>query len=337
MVDWAAGYTASWRVMRVNPVTWADEEELPGVTSISVERTNEQLRESGSAEVTLDVGEDFPETWCRIEMLATQGAESQRVALATLQMAPTDSDPARGREAVTLEGRSVLAPASDEVLLAGTYAPKGADGAAHAARMLSCCNAPVIVHGSFTLGDHVVFAGGTTRLEAAWMLLDAANWTIVIDGDGTINVMPKPTEPTLDLDAANVRMLITVPKREFEVFSIKNRYIAVMDDQQAIAVNDDPDDPTSYARRGRYVDEYEENPTLIDGENLQAYANRRLSELSKSTESKSYDREWWPNVTIDSIVRGGIASVRMVGDLRVTNQTLSCGRGVVVTEVAEVI
>lgn len=336
MIDWSQGYSASWRVMEVDPVTWADASEIPSVTNVAVERSDEQMRETGSAEVTLPQGERFGERWVRVEMMATQGSDSERVAVATLHMAQSESDPSKGRQAITLEGRSVLAPAADERLLAGSYVPKGADGAAWVARMLACCPCPVVTEGSFTLGDHVVYAGGTTRLEAAWMLLDAASWTLVIDGDGTVHVCPKPTRPSLDLDRANTRLLVTVPKTTTQLLEVKNRFIAVADGQTAVAVNDDPYDETSYTARGRYVDEYEENPTLVDGETLEAYAKRRLAEVSAHADSKAYEREWWPGVTVGSVVRGGIASVGLEGDMRVTAQSLTCGAGITVSETAEV-
>lgn len=338
MIDWGAGYVASWRLMEVDPETWADTTEVPDVASIAVERGDEQLVESGTAEVTLDVGTDFGERWCRVEMLAEQNGEHERVAIATMLFAPSSISTSHLRDVATIEGRSVLAPAADEAMLAGSYVPKGADGAAEAARLIrSCTPAPVVVEGTFRLVQEMVFAQGTTKVEAAWMLLDAANWCIQIDGDGTIHIRPKPTEPTLELDHANASLIATEVTTESSLWTVPNRYIAIDNGEMAIATNSAPADPTSYQSRGRWVDEVDTSPTRIDGESLQGYAERMLAERHASLCSKTYTREWWPDVTVSSLVRGGLSSVGLVGDMRVTSQSLTCGAGVSITETAEVI
>lgn len=338
MVDWRSGYASSWRLMEVDRDTWADLAEVPDVASMSVERGDGRLVESGSARVTLPVGEDFGERYCRMEMLAEQGGDAERVAVATLLMSPSSDEANTARADVTLEGRSVLAPAEDEVLLAGTAVTRGTDGAAEAARLLrSCCSCPVEAHGSFTLDDDMVFAEGTTIIEAVWMLLDAAVWIIQVDGWGAVHVMPRPVEASLELDVANAKLLGTSIKTESELWSLPNRYVAIDGGRVAVAVNDDPEDPVSVAARGRFVDAVDSSPRCVNGESLQAYAERRLSDSCSSTCSKSYTREWWPDVYVGSIVSGGIASVGLVGTMRVTTQSIKCGAGALVTETAEVL
>ena len=338
MIDWGVGYSSSWRMMEVDRATWADLEEVPDVSAMAVERGDGQLVESGTANVTLPIGEDFGERYCRIEMLAEQDGEAERVAVATLLFSPVSDEASHGRADASLEGRSVLAPAADEVLLAGTTVPKGSDGAAEAARLLrGCCHCPIVVDGAFTLDDDVVFAEGTTTIEAVWMLLDAAQWTLMIEGDGTVHVCPKPTTPELDLDLAHASLLGTSVMTDSELWKLPNRYIAIDGDRVAIAVNDDPDDPISVASRGRYVDMVESSPKCVNGETLQAFAERMLSEETRSTCSKSYTREWWPDVYLCSVVRGGIASIGLEGTMRVTQQSIKCGAGALVTETAEVL
>ena len=335
MIDWTQGYSAEWRVMRVDPITWADSSEIVGIASVSVESTNEDLMQTGSADVTFPLGESIDECWCRVEMLARQGAAIERVAMATLLMAPNSAERSHGRQATSLEGRSVLAPASDERLLAGTYCPARTDAAQRVAEFLKG-PAPIVVEGAFSLTEHMVFAAGTTKLEAAWMLLDAAGWTLIIDGDGTIHITEKPTEPVLDLGIANASLLGTSVTTESDMWSVPNRYVAVDGDDVAIATNEDPGDQTSYVVRGRWVDEWDESPTPVDGETLHAYAVRRLDEM-RPTEKRTYVREWWPGVTVGKVVRGGLASVGLVGDMRVTSQSLTCGAGVTISETAEVL
>lgn len=337
MISYGEGYSCTWRVMRVDPATWAGKEELGGFLSASVDRDAlSMLVESGSAE--FDGRPSEGEFWGRIEMLAEQGGLVERRAVATMLMSPAGSSASVGGARAQYECRSVLAPAADRVLLAGDYAPAGCDGAAYAASLIAKCTpAPVLVEGSFTLTGHMVFAKGTTHIEAAWMLLDSAGWCIQISGEGAIVVKPMPVDPALVLDESATRLLGTEVKLEGGLAEVPNRYIAVDGEQSAVAVDDDPDNPASFYSRGRYVDVYDDSPSRVDGESLEAYAARKLAEAAESIESREYEREWQPGVTCFDVVKGSLASVGLDGPMRVMSQSVSIGAGALVTERAEVL
>lgn len=338
-VDWWKGYSSTYRVMEVDPTTWADLAELGGVVSASVSRDADgELLESGKVELDWSQGEPFAERWCRVEVLADQGGAVERAAIATLLLAPPSRTVTPGRVSMSLEGRSVLSPAADEVLLAGTYVPAGADGATHAARMLrGCIPAPVVADGSFRLAEPLVFAQGTTVLKAVWMLLDAAGWGIRISGDGTVAIAARGVEPRLVLDRANASYLSESVRDDAECWAVPNRYVAVRDGETATAVNDDPTDPLSHASRGRWVDEVDDAPTLLSGETLREYAERRLRESSRSARVCEWDRSWCPDVTVGDVVRCDVAGIGINGDLRVVSQSVRLGARVSVSERAEVV
>ena len=337
MIDYGSGYSSSWRMMVVNKDTWAVSDELPGLVSASVERdANSDLMESGSAVFDGELGHG--EFWGRLEMLAEQGGEIERHAIATLLFSPGDSTVTTGGRVTECSGRSVLAPAEDRKLLAGTYAPLGSDGAAYAASMLKeCTPAPVLVEGSFTISENYVFAEGTTNLEAASTVVYGAGWRIAISGDGSIVIGPKPTEPSLMLDAAHASLLGIEIGVNGSLEDVPNRYIAVEGANQALAIDDDPSNPASVANRGRYVDVYDSSPQRVNGESLEAYAQRKLAEANESLESRTYTREWWPGVTCGDIVVGSMASVDLDCTMRVVSQSLEIGNGVTVSEKAEVL
>ena len=331
------GYSSSWRVSVIDPDMWAGYEERPGFLSASVSRdAGAHMLESGSA--SFDVGSpESDEFWGRIEMLAQSGGEVERTAVATMLFSPAKSESRKGRATAEYECRSVLAPAEDRVMLVGDYAPKGADGAAWAASMLaSCTPAPVFADASFTLVDHVVFAQGTTFLEAAWMVLDAAGWCIRITEYGEVHVCPKPTEPALVLDTEAEVMLGQEVGYDYGLSEIPNRYIAVDGDEVGIAVDDSYTSPTSTYNRGRYVDVYDESPTRVNGENIQMYAERKLQEAASVKGTMSYEREWSPGVVCFDMVRASIPSVGLEGDMRVIQQSVEVGKGAKVTETVEV-
>ena len=335
-VDWSRGYTASWRVFRVDERTWADAERLDGIVSADVSRDRSgdaPLLESGTVRASAPIGADVPDRYLRIVMTATQGAVSERVDVATMLFCAASGEVARGSQLLELTGRSVLWPASAALLSRGSYAPAGCDGASFAAGMLrEVLAAPVAVNGSFTLDRHVVFDLGSSVLEAAWLVLRAGNFCIRIDGSGAVTVGPEPSEPDLVLDRAGARLLSVSGSFEADSSEVPNRYVAVDGTETAEAVNDDPGSKTSTVRRGYRVDVVDSSPVRVNGETLAAYCARRLEEESAMPDTKTYTREWWPGVGPYSLVRGSLASVGVEGDLRVVSQSLECGRGITVTE-----
>lgn len=333
--DWGAGYTAQWRVRRVNPDTWVGVDTISGIDSVSIDRACGDTIESGRIVTSMDTTDSIDEGWYCIEMLASRGIEYERVPMATLLLSATESTYEHNSQKGTLVGRSVLAPAAQRIFVDGEYAPKGVDGAAYVSNLLrKCTPAPVVVHGSFTLDDYVVFDLGSTYLSGIWDILDSAGWCMQIQGDGTIDILPKPTEPALVLDSAGAGLLMPSISVSADATDVPNVLIVTNGVETVTAVNDDPTSPTSTIARGRRVEQLVQNPVRVNGETLNAYANRMLSELSVVERSYSYRREWWPDVLPYSIVRGRLASSGLYGDLRVKSQSFTCGAGVLVSETA---
>lgn len=333
-MDWSRTLSCRWRVHRVDAATWADGEELRGVDAVSVVRDatgDAPLVESGTVTVT---NADVPRGWYRVVMLAQQDGATERVELATFELARTGGSVDHGVPTDTLTARSVLHPASVLELSPGQYAPAGSDGAEYAAGLLRLnCVAPVVVDGpGFALAAPVVPAQGASALDLAWQVARAGGYRIAIDGDGTIRVGPVPTEPALLLDLAHAALL--QPKVDYsdDYGDVPNRYRVWEDAAYAEAVNDDPTSPTSRPSVGYWVDASDSNPVRVDGETLDAYAARMLAELSVVRRERTYRRKWWPGVRPGDVVRGSLASVRLDGDMRVERQSLSCGAGVTVTE-----
>lgn len=335
MTDWLGGYAATWEVRRVNQGTWQDGAALSGVRSVSIEKScdgDAPTIESGS--MVIDGDGTFDAGWYRVSMIATQRG-SERVPVATLLFERASSHTEKNTVELECTGRSTLQPAADVKMPTGSYAPAGIDGAAFAARLVrQCTPAPVTVDGSFTLVDDYVFDPGCSYLEAAWEVLNAAGWCMQVAGDGSIAIHAKPTEPALELSKANAGLLIPGVDDDFNIVDIPNRYYAVNDDKTAVATNEDASSLASYPARGRWVDMVDTSPALVDGESLEMYAIRKLAEESTVLRKFSYDREWWPDVVPNSVVRASLAKEGVEGDLRVISQSIECGRGAKVSEVA---
>ena len=334
MADFTGGYSSGWDICLVDPATWADSDDVPSIMSISISRDatdDTPLIETGTMQC--DGEAPFESAWCRIYMRAEQDS-AERIPMATLLFERGKVTTHHQSPICELRGWSVLKPAADLKLKRGMFAASGVDGAALAGRMLSACiPAPVEVEGSFTLVDDLVFDLGASYLQAVWQILRAADWCIQIDGDGTVHIMQKPTEPSLELNRALASLLIPGVDMTLDISDVPNRYIAIdANGVNEVAENDDPNLPASYQRRGRWVEYVDSSPTRVDGETLHGYAERRLRELSTVTREYSYTREWWPDCVPFSLVRAHLPEGGIEGDLRIRNQTLNCGKGVTVTE-----
>lgn len=335
-MDWTKGYSARWRVYEVDTDTWADGGTVEGVSEVEVDRTgtgDAPLLESGK--ITAD-NADGGERYLRVVMDAEQAGARERVDIATLLCASIAGTADYGAERVELTGRSVLYPASVRLLTAGTYAPAGANGAQWCASMLrESVQAPVEVEGGFTLDTNVVFDIGTSYLECVWQVLDAGGYCLQISGRGVVSVRPLPTDPVLMLDSAGASLLQPQIKYDLDWSEVPNRYTAVDGSEVATVENSDPASPASVAARGYVHDVVDKSPTRVNGETLTAYAARRLEEESVIPDRRTYNREFWPEVRPYDVVRGTLASVELDGDLRIEEQTLKCGLGIVVTEKAK--
>ena len=334
MADWLDGYSSEWSVQYVNPDTWEPSGEVGGVVSVSITRDGTDdvaLIETGTMELTADSLE-YP--WCRVYMKAKQ-VGSERVAVATMLFERQSARFEKGVRTLTARGRSVLQPAADRKMARGAFVPAGADGAAYVVRLLrECTPAPVDAIGGFTLVDDFVFDLGCSYLEAAWQVLNASGWCMQINGRGEISVLEKPTATALSLDRAHAGLLIPGVDDDFNIIDVPNRYYAIDDDRTAEAVNEDPDSVVGRPQRGRGVDMVDTSPTLVDGESLEHYAERRLAEESTVTRTYSYEREFWPDVVPFDIVSASLASNGIEGELRVMKQELKCGAGITVSETA---
>ena len=329
-MNWGQSYSATWRVFRVNRKTWADGEQITNVDTANISRTADgELLESGGLNAT---GEFEPDYY-RIVMTAEQGGDVERIDVATLLFDVKGGDHNYGRVEHTAEGHSVLYPASVTSIITGEYAPKGVNGAEYAAELLrESINAPIQVEGGFVLNDHIVHQIGSSVLSAVWAVLDAGGYVIQIDGRGVVHIRPKPTEPSLILESANMRLMFNGISFTSDISEVPNRYIVIDGSSRTMAVNNDPASEVSVVNRGYYVDEVDESPTPIDGETYGRYAERRLKEMSVLKDERNYTREYYPGVLLYSIIRASIDGLE--GDLRVQSQSITCGKGITISEKA---
>lgn len=172
--------------------------ELPNVRSISIQRDasgDETLIESASIEFDTDeYGWDGG--WYRIDY-----TDDSRIMLGVFYFELTSQTYDHGTITVSADGYSVLKPAQDNYVLTGSFVAAGSSVGDAVKELLSDC-LNVDIQGIALLNKTVVFDGDTSKLKAAWAVLDAAGWCMQLTGDGIIEVKPYPTDIyVIDADA----------------------------------------------------------------------------------------------------------------------------------------
>lgn len=205
-MDYSLGYSASYRLMRVDADTWGDTVEIHRVTSISLTSAIDSQAPSIDSG-TIDFDSAYPgDGYVRVWVDAEQSGVLSRVPLGTYFMTESDGAPPDGGSEASL--LSVLYPASNETMPTGTTCRIGQDGAARAASLLSdSCVCPVSVTESYYRENDIVSEKDETVLSFSWALLsksdeesssksaiaDAPTCLITIDGWGRVTVGPKDT------------------------------------------------------------------------------------------------------------------------------------------------
>lgn len=323
-INWAASLRLSWRLVEIDPSMWEPGEAVGGVVSANVTRdARGALLESGS--VTVEVHPDYQpaEFWGRLEVVAEQGGVIERWPVATMLMTPGDMTVSRGRKLVPYDCSSVLKAAADTVLPTGYSVPANGDGAKAAADILAAVlPCPVYRMGAFTLDEAMVLSRGTSRLDAARMLVDAAGWCIQVDAGGGVTIREVPSAPSIVLDSSTASLLCTQVNDGGASYDAPTAYIAVDGLQTARAE----------VPAARQVEVYDDAPKRVNGETLQDYADRMLSELRAQSVSRSYRRAWVPGVTVFDMVEGNLPEAGLDGSMHITSQRFSLGGEFVVEE-----
>lgn len=341
MIDFSMHYSVDWHVYRVNTDTWDETEELPNVVNASVDRDctdDVPLLETSSLNFDIAAASEFRDGWYRIIADVTQGASCMRIPISTNYYHLTNETFDYGIKSISAEGQSSLYPASELRMQDGAFVPKDSNGADWVVRHLrSCISAPVrkVDEKGFVLKRHVVYDSNDTVLSAVWSVLDAGKWCMQIDGNGIVNVMPKPKTPMLVISDSNTRLLEPEVKRAYTRKGIPNRYIVRDGNEEVVVVNDDPNSITSTVNVGHYVDaQIDTNPYLLAGESIYTYARRKLEELSTIAITYDYTREYYPGVYPMSLLEFTLPNNGLNGELRVARQKLTLDQGIEVSETA---
>ena len=327
-MDWSKGFSASYYLTLVDPVTWRDTERIE-ITGGSVSRTFSGLRQS--ADVDCTTFEPDRERWVRVWMDAVQDGDASHEALFTGLTSVSETTLNGSKTTIPLSCYSVLKPCEDVLLDKGYYVFRGESVRQTIGELLSATPAPVVISGTPPeLMQTIIAERGENHLSMVNKLLDAIGWRLRIDGDGTIRVGAWDNTPASTFGVWND---VIEPRVSLKAdwFKCPNVFRATSGDLTAIARDDSRNSPLSTVNRGREVWREDTNVKLTD-EGLEQYAQRRLVELQAYAYSVKYTRRYDPAVNVSDVVRLHYPEQNLMNDYAVMRQDIRLGYGCPVSE-----
>lgn len=332
-MDWSKGYSASFYVKEVDPVTWRDKSTIR-ITGGIIKRTLTGLRCSASIDCLSDLG--GIEKWIRIYMDTKQEGGYGHEALFTGIAASPKRKAYATRNERSPDCYSVLKPADDVMLTRGWFALAGVNAGDIIRSLLSVTPAPVVVAESApALATTIIAEDSETRLSMVDKVLNAIGWRLDIAGDGTINVKPYSVEAAEKFDPLECDVIEVPINVTEDWYSAPNVYMAVSNDMTGIARDDRDDSPLSVQNRGREVWRSESGVTLSDNETIAEYATRRLKAAQRVRKVASYDRRFMPHVRVGDVINLHYPAQDLDGLYLVSSQSIRLGYHAKTSETVE--
>ena len=325
-MDWSKGFSATYYMSIVDPVTWRDVDRIE-IKGGEISRSESELVESADVDC-VRYGQSS-ERYVRIWLNTKQGGgRSSHTALFTGLATSPNRDINGTLTTNKVQCYSVLKPAKDVLLQRGWYAPAGMSGASIVKDLLSVIPAPVKIDGSApNLAQAVIAENGESHLSMAWKVLNAINWRIRIEGDGTVVLCSQADSVSAIFDPLSNDVIEPQITVEYDWYGCPNVFRAVMDDISAVARDDDPDSPLSTVSRGREIWMEETDCDLNAGETISQYAHRRLKEEQSIAMKVSYDRRFIPSVRVGDLIGLRIPAHKITGTFIVESHTVEIGHG----------
>lgn len=357
MPDWTKSMEQSFEYYTVEPTTLSDVKRLDTVKSASFNRDAE-LETLGSA--TIDGENSIGETYIRGYLKTVQNGVTEKHPLGTVLVQTSPSSFNGKIMNVSMDSYTPLIELKEKSPPLGYTVRKGTRIMDEAYRIVNeNARAPVnkveplyvtdsdgnLVDKSPTLQYDFVANTDDTWLTFVVDLIANAEYELGLDELGHILFLPKQDmaslQPVWTYDDDNSSILYPELSVNHDLYGIPNVveviYSYGSQYKEAIAVNDDPNSPTSTVSRGRRIPYRDTEPSLagyVTDEQIQAYAERLLRELSTMEYTISYTHAYCP-VRVGDCVRlnytkAGLNNVKA----KVVSQTIKCTPGCPVSEKA---
>ena len=350
MADWLKSMEQTYEYYIVDPGTWKDVKKLNNVKSCTITRDAE-TDTLGSA--TIDITESVGECYIRIYLVTIQNGITEKHPLGTfLVQTPSSSFDGKKRD-VSMDaytplielkenpppiGYSIIAENED-----GSYKNIMENAVALTSENL---RAPV-VNATCDKTLHYDFVAST---EETWLsyisdLIANAKYIFGLDELGRILFLPKQDitsmQPVWTYNDDNSSILLPEITMTHDIYKVPNVVEVVYANgaarYHAVAINDDPNSPTSTVNRGRIIKHRDTSPKLAGiatQSMIDEYAEKLLEEMSTVEYTITYTHGYCP-VRLGDCVRLNYESAGITGiKAKVISQNIKCKSGCQVTEKA---
>ena len=320
-MNWAEGFSASYKAYQVDPNTWEDLEEVPIISGSINRDSGDALLESAS----LDVREKLGEIWIRVYLLADQGGVVRVPLFTGLTATPTRALDGQ-RESYSVDCYSRLKVAADKMLPLGYYVAAGTRAAETAVQLLKTAGiTATCAVGSGNLTNYIIAEGSETVLTMVHRIVQAIGWQVAIDGRGQVRIVPPDTsiKATFGGDIDVIELAVNDTD---DWYSCPNVLRVTCGSQTAVVYDDDSASDLSIQARGREI-WAQESVSMSDTSALPVYARQRLKELQAHTRTLTYTRRFHPEVGLGSVVSIAYPQSGLAGNFRVRSQKITLGHG----------
>lgn len=327
-MNWAKGYSASYYLSIIDKNTMRDIDRRE-IISGSIVRSDSELRES--ADIDCRGYDSKTEQYIRIWLDARQGGDSSHIPLFTgLATSPTHQYSGRVKSS-TLQCYSILKVAQDVMLPRGWYAPTDARGGDMIEQLLSVLKLPEsyinIEPDSPPLSQAIIAEQSENHLSMIDRILDAMGWQMRLDGYGRVFIEDKKknSDALVLFDSNEMDMIENEIDVSYDWFSAPNVLRCSLDDNCAIAIDDDPNSPLSTVSRGREV-WYEDTEVFLNtDETLAEYASRMLKYYQRVATNISYNRRYYPGIYPGDRIQINYPAQGVFGTFLITDQNITLG------------
>jgi hypothetical protein len=357
MPDWTKPMEQSYEYYTVEPTTLADVKRLDTIKKASFTRDSDS-ETLGSA--SFDASNLFGETYLRGYLRTNQNGISEKFPLGTY-LVQTPSSSFNGKVSnVTMDAYTPLIELKENRPPLGYTVRKGKRILDEAYRIVSeNCRVPVTkveplistnesgeqVDNSPVLQHNFVANTDDTWLSFLIDLLKQAKYELGLEPTGRILFQPKQEleslQPVWTYNDDNSSILYSEITMDHDLYGIPNRVEVIYSygnvRKEVVVTNEDPNSPTSFQNRGRWITFRDTDPALagyVSDTQIQDYAERLLKELSTVEYTISYKHAYCP-VRMGDCVRLNYTKAGMSGiKAKVVSQNFSSDLACPVSEKA---
>lgn len=344
MIDWTASMQQSYEYYIVDPNTWGDVKRIDNIKRCSIDRDSE-ADTLGSA--TFDMVDAMDECYIRVYLIAIQNGNTYRCPLGTFLVETPSWDFDGKTKNASVDAYTPLIELKENPPPIGYSLLKDDNIMDSAYRLCREHARAPVVDASCDMTLHYDFVANTNDTWITFLsdLIENAKYTFDLDEMGRIVFSPKQDpaslQPVWTYNDDNSSILYPEITLNNDLYAIPNVVEVIYSNggssYHAVAVNDDPNSPTSTVSRGRKVTYRETNPSLNGSpteEQAQEYAERLLRELSTLECILTYSHGYCPTRVNDCVrlnyTRSGLTDIKA----RVVKQSIECGTSCKVTETA---